>query len=160
MADAVELREATVARRNLNQRWLALGSAARDWSREHPHEYALLYGSPVPGYAAPMDTVEQATRPLALAVAILADGVERGVLDAPTDRLAKPVRADVQRAQDYPGFDRVPPTLLARLMTTWAQLFGTISFELFGRYQNVVENLDDYFEHELRGMSRYLGLSK
>jgi hypothetical protein len=31
--------------------------AARAWALAHPHEYALIYGSPVPGYAAPQDTV-------------------------------------------------------------------------------------------------------
>jgi AcrR family transcriptional regulator len=30
------------------QRWLAVCRAVRTWAREHPHEYALLYGSPVP----------------------------------------------------------------------------------------------------------------
>jgi Tetracyclin repressor-like, C-terminal domain len=28
----------------------------------HPHEYALIYGSPVPGYVAPPDTVAPASR--------------------------------------------------------------------------------------------------
>ena len=49
------------------------------------------------------------------------------------------------------------PCWLAR-MTAWAQLYGTISFELFGRYTNAVHDLDAYFEHQLRVMARYLGL--
>jgi hypothetical protein len=28
----------------------------RRWALEHPAEYALLYGTPVPGYTAPPDT--------------------------------------------------------------------------------------------------------
>src|SRR5215218_202301 len=35
--------------------WRAACAAIHTWSRRHPHEYALLYGSPVPGYAAPAD---------------------------------------------------------------------------------------------------------
>ena len=34
----------------------------RSWAIANPHEYALLYGSPVPGYAAPQDTIDPATR--------------------------------------------------------------------------------------------------
>src|ERR1700751_1788393 len=34
-------------------RWLAVARAVRDWALTHPHEYALVYGSPVPGYQAP-----------------------------------------------------------------------------------------------------------
>jgi hypothetical protein len=52
----------------------------------------------------------------------------------------------------------VPPTLVARWLTVWAQLFGTLSFELFGRFTNTVNNLDAYWEHQLRVMGRYLGL--
>ena len=31
-------------------RWLALSTSIRAWAVAQPHEYALLYGSPVPGY--------------------------------------------------------------------------------------------------------------
>src|SRR4051812_26412941 len=43
-------------------RWLAVCRAVRRWARAHPHEYALLYGSPVPGYHAPEDTIPAAAR--------------------------------------------------------------------------------------------------
>ena len=47
--------------------WRAVCHAIRDWARANPHEYALIYGSPVPGYQAPRDTVGPAARvPLAL----------------------------------------------------------------------------------------------
>src|ERR1700760_1979543 len=36
--------------------------AIRDWARSHPHEYALIYGSPVPGYRAPEATIGPAAR--------------------------------------------------------------------------------------------------
>ena len=38
-------------------RWLAACHAIRGWALEHPHEYALIYGSPVPGYRAPEATI-------------------------------------------------------------------------------------------------------
>jgi AcrR family transcriptional regulator len=159
MADAIEQAESAVARRDLAGRWLALGRAARTWSADHRHEYALLYGSPVPGYAAPQDTIGPASRPVVLAMAILREGVERGVLEVPADRLPRAVRADVERIGGLAGFEGVPPTLMARALSAWAQLFGTISFELFGRLGNAVTDYDAYFEHQLRVMSRHLGLS-
>ncbi len=160
MADAIEQAEAAVARRDLAGRWFALGRAAREWSLDNHHEYALLYGSPVPGYAAPQDTIEPATRPVLLAMGILRDGVARGVVEVPSDRLPRPVRADCVRVGESGGFAGVPPTLMARAFSVWAQLFGTISFELFGRLTNAVTDYDAYFEHQLRVMSRYLGLSR
>ncbi|WP_345709920.1 TetR-like C-terminal domain-containing protein [Kitasatospora paranensis] len=39
-----------------------MGHAVRDWALRNPHEYALIFGSPVPGYAAPEDTVTPGIR--------------------------------------------------------------------------------------------------
>src|SRR5580693_5245314 len=52
--------------------WTGACRRVRGWAREHPHEYALIYGSPVPGYRAPETTIGPAARvPLAF-VGILA----------------------------------------------------------------------------------------
>ncbi|MGW4791617.1 TetR/AcrR family transcriptional regulator, partial [Nonomuraea sp. NPDC004297] len=53
LGEAVERAEATVPRDDHLARWLAACGAVRDWGVAHPHEYALIYGSPVPGYQAP-----------------------------------------------------------------------------------------------------------
>jgi AcrR family transcriptional regulator len=161
MADAIEQAEGAVARRDLSGRWFALGRTAREWSLENRHEYALLYGSPVPGYAAPVDTIEPATRPVIVALAILRDGLRRDAIKPPADRLPRSVRADCERvAQTTPGFEGIPATLMARAFSVWAQLFGTISFELFGRLTNAVTDYDGYFDHQLRVMARHLGLAR
>ena len=160
LADYVETAEAAVARRDLAGRWTAIGRGAREWALDNQHEYALLYGSPVPGYEAPEDTIEPANRPVALALQILRDGLERGTLEAPSDRLPKPVRADLDGIGELAGFEDVPAALLGRAMTMWALLFGTINFELFGRLTGGVTDYDAYFEHQLKVMTRYLGLSK
>jgi len=160
LADYVETAEAAVARRDLAGRWTAIGRGAREWALDNQHEYALLYGSPVPGYEAPEDTIEPANRPVALALQILRDGLERGTLETPSDRLPKPVRADLDGIGELAGFEDVPAALLGRAMTMWALLFGTINFELFGRLTGGVTDYDAYFEHQLKVMTRYLGLSK
>ena len=61
-------------RRDHQGRWLATTKAVRAWARAHPHDYALLYGSPVPGYAAPQDTILPATR----VIQVILDLVARG----------------------------------------------------------------------------------
>ena len=63
LAEAVEQADAGVRRRaERDQRFLAVCHAIRDWARANPHEYALIYGSPVPGYVAPDTTVTSAGR--------------------------------------------------------------------------------------------------
>lgn len=158
LADAAEAAEATARRTDLPGRWTALGRGIRQWAVASPHEYALLYGSPVPGYAAPAETVEPASRPPALMCAILRDGVARGSVGVPADRLPRTVRADLERIAATEEFSGVPLPLLARGMTAWAQVFGAVSFELFGRLQNGITDYETWYDHQLRAMAAYLGL--
>jgi AcrR family transcriptional regulator len=158
LGEAAEQAEAAVARRDLAGRWIALGRGVRRWALANPHEYALLYGSPVPGYAAPQDTVGPASRPALVIVAIMRDAVAAGVTIPPGPRLPRAVRADLQRIQDDPVFGGVPPAVFARGMTAWTQLFGALSFELFGRLTNAIEDFEAYFDYQLRAMAAYLGL--
>src|SRR5579885_2276359 len=63
LGEAAEKADAGVAdRKDIAGRWLAVARAVREWALHRPHEYALIYGTPVPGYAAPPDTVPPATR--------------------------------------------------------------------------------------------------
>lgn len=158
LADAVERAEAAVPRRDLPRRWSAIWHAVRDWARARPSEYALLYGSPVPGYAAPQDTIEVAQRPVVLAVGLLREAVAAG-LEVPRERVSRAVRADLAGISQYPGLEDVPPALLARGMTMWALLFGAVSFELFGRYGEAIAHPDEYFDHQVRLSLDYLGMS-
>ena len=46
----------------------------------------------------------------------------------------------------------------AALVAVWAQLFGLISFELFGQFNNVVEDRDAFFAHAADRLGREVGL--
>src|SRR4029077_16744838 len=59
---AAEVAEATVDRNDLAGRFAATCTAVRAWSLAHPNEYALIYGSPVPGYPAPAATLRPPRR--------------------------------------------------------------------------------------------------
>ncbi|WP_432903301.1 TetR/AcrR family transcriptional regulator [Micromonospora matsumotoense] len=157
LGDAVEAADAATDQADLRGRWHAACRAARAWALAHPAEYALLYGSPVPGYAAPADTVSPAQRPPLALLGILRDGLVDGRLTRPGGRLPEPLRADLAAlaATFSPG---LPEPLLARGMAGWTQLFGLISFELFGRLNNAVAHRDAYFDHQIALMADLVGL--
>ncbi len=145
------------ARVNVADRWLAIARAVRGWALDHPNEYALIYGSPVPGYAAPPDTIGPAARPALALLRIVVDGVAAGEID-PTPRgpaMARTVHADLTglRRQAAPG---VPDEVLARGLAAWTQLFGMISFELFGHLHNVIHDYEAFFDHEMRRAAQQL----
>ena len=157
----VEAADAAVTdRADLRGRWLAAARAVRGWALAKPAEYALLFGSPVPGYAAPQDTIAAAARTSLVLIGILADGHANGALATGSTRrvrLASAVRADlaVLTGQVAPG---LPEQLLLLGMTGWLELFGTVSFELFGQLNNVIEARAQFFDHQMELMSDLMGL--
>ncbi|MGA4670898.1 TetR/AcrR family transcriptional regulator [Propionibacteriaceae bacterium Y1923] len=56
------------------QVWRAAALAARDWARAFPHEFQLIYGTPVPDYQAPPQTIPAAARVAAPFLDISATG--------------------------------------------------------------------------------------
>lgn len=148
---AVESADASVEDRgDLLGRWLAACHGVRRWALAHPAEYALLFGSPVPGYAAPQDTISAASRTPLTLIRILADGVEHGVLvDPGIGELPDGVLTDLARLRES-TLSGVPEALLARGTVGWIHLFGAVSFELFGQLNNVIEAREEYFDHQMR----------
>lgn len=158
---AVERAEAAVVRDDLRGRWQATCRAMRDWARANPHEHSLIFGSPVPGYAAPQTTIGPASRVPTVLIGILVDGLHRGLIDP--DGVAALPEA-VQRSLD-PIRDQVAPLpdeLLARGLAAWTLLVGAVSFELFGHTHNVVD--DDptlraaFFDDQMRRAADLVGL--
>jgi AcrR family transcriptional regulator len=139
---AAEQAEIDVARDDLRGRWRATCGAARAWALAHPHEYALIYGSPVPGYAAPEATVGPASRVGVLLCRVVADGVAAGAVDAEPDG---PAAGAVLTPGVAEGLG-LPEPLAPRVVTAWSSLYGAISFELFGQTHNVVEDHARYFD--------------
>src|SRR5205823_10306469 len=100
----------------------------------------LIYGSPVPGYQAPGDTVAPAARvPLVLGKLVrdscAAQAASAGEAGSEPASTAIPALLAAQAAivagAIAPG---VPEPVVVRVLIAWTQLFGMISFELFGQF--------------------------
>ena len=52
----------------------------------------------------------------------------------------------------------VADELVAAALTVWAAVFGIISFELFGQFNNVIADRDAYFGRALADLARLFGL--
>jgi AcrR family transcriptional regulator len=141
-------------------RWLAVSRAIRDWALRHPHEYALVYGSPVPGYQAPQQTIGPAARAATVFGAILGQAYLAGALRPPEGAPAAPASftpdAAALRESIMPG---VPDDVIAAGVTCWAALFGLLSFELFGQFENVITDRDAFFGYAVRSLGRLAGLT-
>ncbi|HLN15284.1 MAG TPA: TetR/AcrR family transcriptional regulator [Acidimicrobiales bacterium] len=140
-------------------RWRAVTRAIRHWALAHRHEYALLYGSPVPGYRAPELTIGPASRVTGALASVVADAARAGDLTAgsPAPALPPALRDELVRVADValPGS---PPDVVFRALVAWTQVFGLVSFELFGHLENVVEDRVTFFDRATAAMAGFVGL--
>jgi AcrR family transcriptional regulator len=176
LGEAAEAASAAVAAADAaggRGRWRALCAAIRGWALAHPHEYALIYGSPVPGYQAPQATIASAVRVVRALGGVLA-GVEPGagagagaalgagaaVGDLPPG--GAPPLPDVLAAQTGIVADAIAPgtpgPVIARGLIAWTQLFGLISFELFGQLVGTLDPADEFFGYAVEQMAGFIGL--
>ncbi len=159
---AAERAERRVERSDLTGRWMATCRAVRAWARRHPHEYTLIYGSPVPGYAAPQDTIGPASRVGVLLAGVLLDGIRTGAWQAPPlSEQARVPTAAIEPIRSFFPAD-VPDQVVARAVMAWTYLFGAVSFELFGHRHNVVADplalREAFFAAEMAVIGSLVGL--
>jgi AcrR family transcriptional regulator len=157
LGEAAESAEAEVRRGDLRGRWLAVAYAVRDWGRAHPHEWGLVYGTPVPGYSAPPDTVAPANRVTTLLIPLLADLQVRGqpATAYPMPRAARASLSPVRQVVP----DVVTDDLVVRGLMAWTSLVGTVTLEVNGQFTNVIDDMDEYFDHVMRRIAASLDLS-
>ncbi|KOG39815.1 TetR/AcrR family transcriptional regulator [Streptomyces resistomycificus] len=155
LGETAEAAHAAAADAGAVRRWSAVCEAVRTWALGHPHEYALIYGSPVPGYVAPKTTVPAASRVGLVLIGILRDAHQGPGLAVPP--LAPELRPEADRMTADLAPD-LPPETVAALVAAWAQLYGLIGFELFGQFKGVVEDRDPFFRHAVDRLAHGVGL--
>jgi AcrR family transcriptional regulator len=141
------------------ERWLAVPRAMRMWALAHPHQWGLIFGTPVPGYEAPEDTVESYTRVALALVRPLVSADEAGRLRA--EGRARPV-SDELRAAVAPVSQGLLPGLpvetVVSTLGAWTTLVGIISLEVFGHWRETVHEPGLLFDATVAQLGEDLGL--
>ncbi|MFC4002702.1 TetR/AcrR family transcriptional regulator [Prauserella oleivorans] len=139
------------------ERWRAAAHALRTWARAHPHEYSLLYGTPVPGYRAPEATIGPASRVPGAFLRTVHDAWHAGAIeDRPGPALRGDLGEQLCKVDAALGID-VPDDVLARAAIAWTQLFGMVGLELTGQFANTLDPADEFFGHAVEQMMLFIG---
>ena len=142
-------------------RWVAVPRAMRSWARGHPHEWGLIFGSPVPGYEAPTETITPYTRLAQALVRPIIEAHEHGSLRLAPSSSASPGTAPLARAVQpvtdglLPG---LPTVAVAQALEAFATLIGIISLELFGHWRNTVLEPEVLFEATISHLASSTGV--
>lgn len=159
LGDAVDRAHDQQPADDLTARWRAVGHALRGWALAHPHEYALVYGSPVPDYRAPAErTMAPGTRVFAVLVRLLGDASRAGELASDsftphlTEELSTQATAAAGTMLDDPflaGSGLDADSLMAGL-AAWSLVMGALSAEVFGHLgADTVADPEAYFDYQL-----------
>ena len=159
LGDAVDAAVTAVAPDDHLGRLEAIAGAARSWAVAEPSRFALLYGTPVPGYTAPGErTVGPGTRVMRAIAAVLEDAYLAGALRPLEVTLSRTLQADMERLGS--GADlTMPPVLLARVYGLWSAVLGAILYEIFDQHgPDTVSDPAEFFATHVRGLATTVGL--
>ncbi|GHJ28937.1 TetR/AcrR family transcriptional regulator [Streptomyces hygroscopicus] len=156
-------------------RFRALARALRDWAKQHPDRYLLIYGTPVPGYQAPPETTEIAARLMrtildACATVGAAAAPGSGTTGSGADgaggegagggggQSLTPLEAELARHLEgagpwVPG-EEPGGELKGRALRAWTRLHGVISLDLQGHFADMGFDPSVLFEAEIDALVR------
>lgn len=135
--------------------FLAVSRAIRSWSVAHKYEFALIFGSPIPNYAAPESTIAPAARIPTVLANIARSGKPSASNFGPVS--LRPRVLDVGVKDLLPGMNS---DQMARCLMAWSSIFGLLSFELFGHFVKSVAQSESYFLSAIYEIGLQLGLDQ
>jgi AcrR family transcriptional regulator len=141
----VEAAERKIARDDLEGRFAAAARAIRRWALRHPHQYGLIFGTPIPNYEAPEETISAAVRVAAVLATIFASVPTEDLIARRNDLRDSDLEAGVTLL--LPEFT---PAQRGRGLLAWSSIFGLVSFELFGHFKGSVHSTANFFDVSIR----------
>lgn len=140
-------------------RLLAVARALRQWSFDHPAEFALIYGSPVPGYHAPQETVPPASRTPAVLAGIVRSALQAGELTPPRRKVPGPPLLLPPAVELFGGVPEEPfSDIIERGIVLWSNLIGLLVFQVFSRTHDSVRDESAFFDFAVAVAAEGIGL--
>ncbi|WP_035847390.1 TetR/AcrR family transcriptional regulator [Kitasatospora azatica] len=140
-------------------RLLAVTRALRQWSFDNPAEFTLIYGSPVPGYHAPQETVPPASRTPVVLAGIVRSALEAGELTPPRRAVPGPPLLLPEAVQLFGGVPEAPfSDIIERGIVLWSNLIGLLVFQVFSRTHDSVRDESAFFDYAIAVAAESIGL--
>ena len=141
------------------RRWVAVCHAYRRWSLDHPADFALIFGTPLPGYHAPPEvTAAAAGRAIGVAADVYAAAVQAGAADPGRTEVPADLKTGALWAAlaGHKAADR-EPALAGIVLTAWASLLGYLVTEIFGSLNALISDTDTLYRAHVRTVTLGMG---
>lgn len=149
----IEARDA-LPESDLKGRLQAIGIAYRDWALTYPQRYQLIFGTPIPGYEAPlMEVLPSAARSLSALVSVVERLRVTGTLTVQTfPEVKEEYKAGFDVWKSYGG--NVDILSLSVAMIIWSRVHGIVSLEIAGNMPPFGASGNDLYLYEMDSIAR------
>lgn len=132
--------------------------AYRSWALAQPNRFLLIFGTPIPGYAAPEDgpTVAANRRIGAAFFGVAGEALRAGhTFTATREATIGEAALAGEFSDEMAGF---PPEIVGALLGTWAHWHGLVSLEVTHQFDWIYpDDVERFFEGEIERMIASLG---
>jgi AcrR family transcriptional regulator len=143
-----------VPEKKLSGRLLAIGMAYRNWALTYPQRYQLIFGTPLPGYAAPMmEVLPSAARSLSALVSVVEQLRVTGKLNIGSFPQVKDEYVPEFEVWKKSGGD-VDLLSLSVAMIIWSRVHGIVSLEIAGNMPPFGTSGNDLYLYEMDSIAR------
>ena len=131
------------------RRLMALGLAYRQWAITYPQRYQLIFGTPIPGYHAPLELTDPAA---SRSLAPLIDALDAACQDGKL-RLSQAEEIPENLRQQLQAFGQVYPVqhifVLYAALAVWSRVHGLVSLEIGHQFPPFVEDIQAIYQLQL-----------
>jgi AcrR family transcriptional regulator len=144
----------TIPGSDVQARLNAIGMAYRTWALTYPQRYQLIFGTPIPGYEAPMmEVLPSAARSLSALVSVVEQLRVTGKLNVKSfPEVKEQYKTEFETWKTYGGNANVLSLSIA--MIIWSRVHGIVSLEIAGSLPPFGASGNDLYEYELDSIAR------
>src|SRR5258708_2615886 len=141
------------------RQWVALSQAYRQWSLDHPSDFALIFGTPLPGYHAPQEvTAAAAGRSIRIAADVYFAAVQAGEADPGRAQVPADLKTEALWGALLGGSaPACEPGLAGIVLSAWASLLGYLVAEIFGSLTQLISDTDMLYQTHIRTVMLGMG---
>lgn len=149
----LEARDAAPAS-NSKDRLKAIGMAYRAWAHTYPQRYQLIFGTPIPGYDAPlMEVLPSAARSISALFSVVEQLRVAGQLNVQTfPKVHREYKVSFETWKKYGG--DVDMLSISVAMVIWSRVHGIVSLEIAGNLPPFGANGDELYLYEMDSIAR------
>ena len=143
-------------------RFQAVCSGIRQWALGSRADFALIAGTPIPGYRAPWDaTGPAAARFSSIPATVYIAAVEAGAADPGRTQMPLGLKpgALLEDLVSRVGLDVPSGQIVAIVTSAWASIRGFLGMEIFGSLRENIEDTGTLYQGHIRTVMAGMGYS-